>query len=116
MGDEEAGETVADLPRFEADAEAIREADLRAAAAATSARGDPTGAGAPRLGNGKPRITTTAPWAMGARPAPPARQRRTAARRGRRPRPENPGRAPRSAPASASDPCPSWANLSLRIS
>ena len=79
MGDEEAGETVADLPRFEADAEAIREADLRAAAAATSARGDPTGAGAPRLGNGKPRITTTAPWAMGARPAPPARQRRTAA-------------------------------------
>ena len=40
MGDEEAGETVADLPRFEADAEAIREADLRAAAAATSARGD----------------------------------------------------------------------------
>mmetsp|Transcript_1108 Transcript_1108/g.4756 ORF Transcript_1108/g.4756 Transcript_1108/m.4756 type:complete len:290 (+) Transcript_1108:3-872(+) len=79
MGDEEAGETVADLPRFEADAQAIREADLRAAAAATSARGDPTGAGAPRLGNGKPRITTTAPWAMGARAAPPARQRRTAA-------------------------------------
>ena len=79
MGDEEAGETVADLPRFEADVEAIREADLRAAAAAASARGDPTGAGAPRLGNGRPRITTTAPWAMGARPAPPARQRRTAA-------------------------------------
>ena len=49
MGDEEAGETVADLPRFEADAEAIREADLRAAAAATSARGDPTGPGAPFL-------------------------------------------------------------------
>ena len=83
MGDEEAGETVADLPRFEADVEAIRGADLRAAAAAASARGDPTGAGAPRLGNGRPRITTTAPWAMGARPAPPA-GRDAPPRRGRR--------------------------------
>ena len=81
VGDEEASETVADLPRFEADADAVREADLRAAAAATAARdGVPAGVSAPRMGNGKPRITTTAPWAMGAgRPAPPARQRRTAA-------------------------------------
>ena len=79
-GDEEASETVADLPRFEADAEAVREADLRAAAAATAARDGVPRDGVPRLGNGKPRITTTAPWAMGAgRPAPPARQRRTAA-------------------------------------
>jgi hypothetical protein len=38
VGDEEASETVADLPRFEADADAVREADLRAAAAATAAR------------------------------------------------------------------------------
>ena len=80
VGDEEASETVADLPRFEADAEAVREADLRAAAAATAARDGVPRDGVPRLGNGKPRITTTAPWAMGAgRPAPPARQRRTAA-------------------------------------
>ena len=38
VGDEEASETVADLPRFEADADAVREADLRAAAAATAAQ------------------------------------------------------------------------------
>ena len=115
MGDEEAGETVADLPRFEADAEAIREADLRAAAAATSARGDPTGAGAPRLGNGKPRITTTAPWAMGARPAPPARQRRTAAPWAP-PAPGKPGTSPEKRSGVGLGSMSELGNLSLRIS